>query len=91
MCSHDFSWKFFLLCNSLLEISAPTQAMNFKLGRYRFGKITMGSLQTKVRFKQKGRVQSHVKSSHTKRYMHANRCLRSADSMMKENNLDVVT
>ena len=91
MCSHDFSWKFFLLCNSLLEISAPTQAMNFKLGRYRFGKITMGSLQTKVRFKQKGRVQSHVKSSHTKRYMHANRWLRSADSMMKENNLDVVT
>ena len=47
MCSHEFSWKFFLVCNSLLEISAPTQAMNFKLGRYRFGKITMGSYKQK--------------------------------------------
>ena len=78
MCPHDFSWKFFLVCNSLLETSAPTQAMNFKLGRYKFGKITMGSLQTKVRFKQKGRRQLQVESSHANRYMHDNGWLRKS-------------
>ena len=65
MWSHEFSWKYFLVCNSLLEMSASTQTMNLKFGRYRFGKITVDSLQTKICFQQKGRGQSHVESSHT--------------------------
>ena len=40
MCSNDFSWKHFLLCNSLLDISSSTQAIKFKFGRNEFSKRT---------------------------------------------------
>ena len=46
----SFSWEYFLVCISLLEMSTSTQAVKLKLGRKKFVERSAWNLQVRIHF-----------------------------------------
>lgn len=51
--AHDFFRKYFLVCNSILDLSTRGQAIKFKLGRNTFTKRSVWNFQSKISFLEK--------------------------------------
>ena len=57
MWSHDFSCKYFLVCNFLLETSTSTQTTKVKFGHDKFGEKAMYNVKPRKTFLKKSRDQ----------------------------------
>ena len=57
MWSHDFLWKYFPVCDFLLDTSTSTEAIKLKFGYDKFGEKTVNHLKAAIRFQKKPRDQ----------------------------------